>query len=499
MALQLLPLLLGGYAAKLGIDRGLAGRDRTALSEGLASAFGGAEDQSQAGPVGQARAPGSASTYGIPTAAQPPGVPQGLPTAGPSRAPVQAQAPTQGQSLGQVGPGMQVNPNGSIGQQPQQAGLFPNAGINDPQAMLQKAAALFALPGGDAIGQDMIKDAYSFAQRNQEQQRGFTQADQAQQAQFGQRNIEQQSRFGQQDSLQENQQEYLSGQADINRAADLSEFNRTRTETERHNRQLENISLASKGYVIGPDGNPTQSPEALAAAQAQGELGTVPGGFSRHLDTDGTTYLRAEPGSKPYNEAVEEISTFEQSLRDIDLQIQSIKETSSNALGTDAASQNARYGSIVSSIAALRNLGVIQKDEAERLEGAIPNPADLTSHMRLDSSMIAAYEELGRQFQTKLKTSNQKYSHWGLGSELASATPEQIRELNSRAQMEAAASESGLTIDATPQAAPVNSPFKPSIPSQDEVNAMGGLFPQGRRLSGTGGLDIEAINRAGRQ
>ena len=64
MALQLLPLLFGGFAAKTAIDRGLASHDRGVLSEGLKSAFG--QEQPLPGQaMGQPRDAGNAATYGI--------------------------------------------------------------------------------------------------------------------------------------------------------------------------------------------------------------------------------------------------------------------------------------------------------------------------------------------------------------------------------------------------------------------------------------------------
>ncbi len=474
MALQLLPLLFGGYAAKLGIDRGLARRDRQELSEGAADIFatpGQTSDTPAPVPgatIGQARRPDAAQTFGI--------------------TPDLEAAP-----IGAIPGNVQFNQDGSIGaqSQTQQPGIFPNSGIADPQQMLQRASALFALPGGAQMAQGLVSDAFQFAQQNQQtvQEQQFRAGQQ--QLDFGQRNLEQDARFGQQDALQANQQEFTTTQNNLNREADLNEFNRSLEETTRHNKAQENIKLASEGYTFDANGNPVQDPDAARLAASQGELGTVPSGYSRHVSPDGlSTFLKAEPGSDDYRNAQKELSTGNEAIIAIDEQIQSIKDSGTNVVGEDAATQNARYGRIISAIAAMRELGVIQKDEAERLEESIPNPADVWSHVaRNDSSIIAAYEELQHQFQSNLKTANQMYSHWGLGSMLAEATPEQIRALNARAEASAAAARDGLKVDTVATEPPPTSDFDPTrtLVPMSPLEALwgaaqlGGLFANDRQ------------------
>lgn len=505
MALQLLPLLFGGFAAKTAIDRGLASHDRGVLAEGLQSAFG-QQAQIPGQAMGQPRDAGNAATYGIPQQAiAAPTVSTSNPNAAAQQfaqqqqlAPSVAGMPGQQaqnfapnmstpQALGQVQPGAQVNQDGSIGAPPQQAGLFPNSGINDPTQMLQQAAGLFALPGGDVIGQDIISSAFEFAQRNQEQQR-----------RFGQQDIEQERSFGQRDEELIAGNEFTEAQNALTAAARKDEFDQTLSEQERANRARENLNLFKEGAIMNANGEVSLSPEAAAAAAATGEQGTIPTGFERHLDQNGQPYLKAQPGSIPYTEAVQELATTESAIRAIDEQIQSIKKSGTELTGQESARQNARYGAIISSIAELRGLGVIQKDEAERLEDTIPNPSNLSGLVRNNKTTIAAYEELMSEFQRKGKVANQKYSHWGLGSNLAEATPEQIRELNERARQEALAAQLGLTIDKTPKAAPIENTFS-STPSAAEIQGLGGLWEATPLDGSAGGLDIEAINRAGRQ
>lgn len=416
MALNLLPLLFGGFAAKTAIDRGLAQRDRDTLAEGVQGAFGVAPGaQLEAGAnVGQARAPGAPA-------------------------------------IGQVGAGMQINPDGSIGPPPTQAGIFPSA-VSDPRQMIQQASQLFALPGGQQLGESLIGDAFEFAQRNQEQQLQFKQQN-YNQAQ-GQVNAleQQQNLFQQQDLLQENRQEFQGVQNAATREQQQQQFNEQQRWREQVAQQKLALEAAAEGYTLDAQGNPVAAP---FDPNAPTRVGSVPAGFAEYPLPGGGSYLAAAPGSEPYIKAQTILETNESAITLIDDQIESIKASGSELVGPESKRQGINYRNIVAAIGELQNLGVLQEAEAERLEDSLPDPSSITGATTSNESMIAAYQQLQASFQKKLAYANQKYSAWGLGSMLSQATPQQMREAELEAQQAAAAQQLGLTVDNNPAPRPV--------------------------------------------
>lgn len=317
--------------------------------------------------------------------------------------------------------------DGSIGVNPAQTpGLFGGVSGADFRS---NAAALFALPGGSQFGQSLIQQSLGFEQSNQQQLAGFTQRDLEQQTGFAEQRAQQQIGFTQRDLEQENQQEFTENQNNLNRSG-VNERSRLDRESRE---EIAANTLAQKGISDGfGDATPNSQ-------------GFVP--FKRE---DGSLGVRAVPGSTAYIAAQEELQNSELAMEEIDAIITSIEESGfgEQQFGEEAGRQGIRYRNVVAHIAALQNLGVLQEAEAERLEASIADPSSVTGATTSDDRMVAAYQELQRLFQRKLKNADAKYSDWGLGSGLTKSTPAQIREMEEKALRDSQAAALGLTPDA---------------------------------------------------
>ncbi len=345
-----------------------------------------------------------------------------------------------------IGSGPTLNPDGSIAV----GGGAAGPGMFSPQQMAQGAIGLFGAPGGAELGSQLFRDAASFYHQQQQQLAGF-----------GQRDLE-----------QERQQDFTATQDELDR--------NFRAEQNQMDRQQREAIAAAKLQA--------QANAALPGGPAR--QGSVPAGFNEYIAADGSSYLAPAPGSQPYIDAQTEIETSENAIREIDTMLESIRASGSEMFGAEAGRQGLRYRNIVAAIAQLQNLGVLQEAEAERLENSIPDPSSITGATTSNDRMIAAYEELQKLFQNKLRGANRKYSLWGLGSQLETATPREQREAEAQAQAAAAAQLQGITID---QSAAANPPMQNQVGSivgdatrRGMRQAIGGLpfIPGGPVLQG---------------
>ena len=150
------------------------------------------------------------------------------------------------------------------------------------------------------------------------------------------------------------------------------------------------------------------------------------------------------PGSKAYRDAEQVLGSLETNIGDIDQMIDLIDKHGSESFGPVHGQMQLLYGQVTAGIAKLRDLGVLQEGEAKRLEEQLTNPASIGGAMTSTDTMKAQYEELLRQYQTRLKTRNQMYQYMGLGSQLSQSTPAQIREHQAELERNAQAEAMGL-------------------------------------------------------
>ena len=400
MAIGLLAALFAGQTIKNSMDQ----RQRDKLQAGINEQFG----------FGLAAAPG-APTPGLPGA-------------------------TGGQP--------QFNPDGSIGIQRGQQGLFPQqqqGGIpQNPGALFRGGSQLFSLPGGAELGQNLMRDALGFQQSNQQQLKRFEQ-----------QLLEQGNRFEQQDLSQENQQTFTTLQNEVSATADL--------EQERLDRQ---------------------SRELIAANRLKQDAGvdtfdgvSVPQGFYAARDDQNKVYVAAAPGSPPYIKAQQDFFDAESTVGEIDQLLTLLSETGTEMFGGDSARFGILNQKIVSGVAALEDLGVLQEGERENIEKSLPNPGSFKAGLTANSTIRDAYGQLMGLFQTKIGQANRKYSLWGLGSDLDTATPKDKRELERVVEAQAAADLLGITVDGSPQArGPGDHDPGTGLSKPSPGNPFGGLF-----------------------
>ncbi len=299
------------------------------------------------------------------------------------------------------------------------SGLLNDPRFQDQAEQLRFAAELFRTEGGGQIGRGILEQAFGNVQAASQQQRTF-----------GQQEEQQQRAFGQQDLQQENQFEFNAAQNTLDRDARAEEGDANRAARQR----IADLKAAA----------------LLLPAEGGSELGAIPSGFERYQHPELGVVLRALPGTQPYVKAQEELSGYESAIIDIDDILTGLEETGTEFFGAESGRQAFAYGQVLSHVAKLRDLGVLQKSDIEFLQDALTDPSGFSGATTRTSTIIAQFEKAQKFFQAKLANANGKYKLWGLGSGLADTTPDQARELQLQVEQEIAAELLGLTISAEP-------------------------------------------------
>jgi hypothetical protein len=388
----------------------------------------------------------------------------------------QQGAPGMGGGMG----GPQFNPDGTIGIQQNQAGLF---GAQNPNQIINSASQLFSLPGGSQLGTSLIRDALGFQQQNINQRARFANSDAQQQTRLAHSDAQQQNVFKQadlarseahtqQDTQQDNQFEFNKTQAETKAAATASQH-----KLDRESREL----IAA---------NKLQQSATEAAATASGpRLGPVPTGMVEYNTPGRGRYLAALPGSDPYIKAQTQIGETENQIIQLDRILQSITApdgVTGQQFGASKGQASIRYETAIAGIAKLWNLGVLQEEEAKVVRESLIDPSSIKGAQMSEERITAGYRALQELYQDKLKISNQKYSDWGLGSGLAKSTPAQQRQVQLELEAAGLAQSQGITVHE------VAVPRTDRPGGRDSGEAFNGLFPtpgaisQGMAVQGTG-------------
>lgn len=284
-------------------------------------------------------------------------------------------------------PGSTVMPNPHRNEQIQPtAGSGLLADPTDPTNQLQFASSLAGLPGGEGMAQQLIRDVLGFEEAS---------------------------------AAAGTQRKFVSGENQLDRQS-------------REDIAAARI-LADLG-VAGANGLPPGT-----------EQGAIPSGYSRSV-IDGQTVDVPNPGTNDYDKRVSELQTLETAVRDIDEMMTLLNQSGTEFFGAESGKQAVTYGQIISHIAKLRDLGVLQQGEAERLEEQLTDPSGLSGAVTRNETIRAQYNQLLKFFQHKLKDANQRYQYMGIGSQLDKTTPSQLREEQERIRRERAAAEQGLTV-----------------------------------------------------
>lgn len=284
------------------------------------------------------------------------------------------------------------------GEQPipglQTAGTGLLANPNNQANQLNFASGLFNLPDGQNFGESLIKQSMNFGEDQRRQQAGFTQQTEQQRRQFD---------FTSEQNTLQRQQRAL----------------------------IEAAKLEAK------------------AVPGQNLLGSIPSGFSRIPLRQGGFADIPNPGTPQYVEAQGQITSLEQSVGAMDELIVAA-QSGGDFFGKEAGKQGILYENAVALIGEAFNKGVLQKEEREQIADKLTDPTSVGSFFVSDDRMRAEYQEVQRLLQRKLAVTNQKFSLWGLGSQLATTTPEQIRQLEFEQEAKQKADAIGLTLTPEP-------------------------------------------------
>lgn len=151
----------------------------------------------------------------------------------------------------------------------------------------------------------------------------------------------------------------------------------------------------------------------------------MPAGYTPYMSKSGPTLKPAE-GTAPYAQAV----GTEQSLTDAQARIGQMidlvagtertvngKKVRTGGQGSELYGDKAKQysvlrGQIIADVAVLRNLGVINDKEGERLANELPDPSSFfDGTMSFNTSTVKAYETLGEMFRGKIK-SHRRANPW---------------------------------------------------------------------------------------
>lgn len=303
--------------------------------------------------------------------------------------------------LGQAGTDTMGPPTetGAMGHVPG-TGLLADA--SNPMNQLKFAAGVAGLPGQQAQGLQLLNAAMQRAQQQQQFEVGSGQWERGFNRQVGQ-DVQAQSNWNQSFGLQ---------QSEAQRAADQfrQTFGLQQTEAQRGADQWK----ADYGLRLRAD----QRAQAAANADAQGgpALPKLSAGYMWRPDGQGGAIAAPVPGTPDYAKGVQGLETLQAADERIGTMLDMIegKETTlrsgkrvrmggvgSEMWGENAARYSTLRGQVISDVAALRNMGVLQAGELERIEEALPDPTAWGSALRSNKSMGRGYQELRDQFRRK--------------------------------------------------------------------------------------------------
>lgn len=265
---------------------------------------------------------------------------------------------------------------------------------------LQFARDIIGLPGsGEALGGNLLRDIM-----------GFGEAEQAQQAEFGDRARRQQNEFGQRNREQQN---VFQHQRDLQQA------------------RLDAAAEAAANQPVDPWGN----------------MGSIATGYQR-VPVKGGGWADIPNLAHPdRHTASDELRKFEAAAWALDDVMTMFQENAGTPFtGADRARMETSFIAALMGMKDVFGLGALQGPDEEIIKRFIADPTNWDTRTSFDDTTIARWDQAMKIIQRNLKHLNQKYQYWGMGSELAEATPAQIRELQERAAAAAAAEQQGLTI-----------------------------------------------------
>ena len=131
-------------------------------------------------------------------------------------------------------------------------------------------------------------------------------------------------------------------------------------------------------------------------------LGSVPQGMQEVIDPEsGERRLEYITGAPKQMDQISADAVYAAAIDDIDRMQGMIEKHGTELFGKDASTMRLLRGQILSHIAKLRNMGVLQQGELEMLEQQLPDPSSYASIPKFRSAMSQAYKELSDQFKRR--------------------------------------------------------------------------------------------------
>jgi hypothetical protein len=342
------------------------------------------------------------------------------------------QSPTlfndQGLDVGQLSGAQAIPGSGLMGQ------------TNDPMLQQQMEAArnIFGTKGGEDMGRSMLATALQSQQANATAQRSFAQQDKQQEDQFVNSN---------------NQAQAQLDQSDLHHQERIMET-----------RRLKQEDIAR---------------EAAAFAQAHSISGTPRPGFNRIQDPNGAAgeWVSVPDAANPlYIEASGKVDGLAGQIERMDSMMSLFNEVGTNAFGEKGGELESRYTAAKLNMKNVFELGVLSADDERLLTDVMQDPNGFHAATTGDKTIIAGYQNAMEVLQRALKTENQKYQYWGIGSDLDKTTPSQQKAIDLEIKQREEEAAAGFSQN-----------NNPALREQSNFNTGGGRFP-GRNDQGGGGF-----------
>jgi hypothetical protein len=153
-------------------------------------------------------------------------------------------------------------------------------------------------------------------------------------------------------------------------------------------------------------------------------MGSAPQGSAIVAGPDGVPRVVYLQGSKEWRDAREGLDTLDATIGEIDQQLASISQSGTEVYGAESKRQGVRQAQIVSGVAKLRGLGVLQPGELENIEASLPNPSTFRGAVAGNKATSSALKQLRASFVAKRHATAQLTQDWpGFGDEGPSTPP----------------------------------------------------------------------------
>jgi hypothetical protein len=160
------------------------------------------------------------------------------------------------------------------------------------------------------------------------------------------------------------------------------------------------------------DARLSQAGQGFGAGQGF-DLGPVASGMARVMGPQGFPIDVALPGSAPHIQARETLNAQLSANENLDAFLTLFDQIGTERIGADSQTLAAYRQRIISSVAKLDDMGVLQQGELERIESALLDPTShMTASTTLNSTIRAGYQALREQMQNKYDRSLENYRYW---------------------------------------------------------------------------------------